>query len=56
MFTLPEKYGWEFSNALLVPMITNNVLSASLTLVKMSSCGCKKEYLNEICNETIARY
>ena len=41
------KYGWKFSNDLLVPIITDN-LSAYLAFAKMSSCDCKKEYIDNI--------
>ena len=36
------KYGWERSNGLLVPVITNN-LQALLALAETSSCGCGKD-------------
>ena len=50
MFTiLPSlvKYGCEFSNDLLASIITDN-LSASSALAEMGSCGCKKEYIDNI--------
>ena len=42
------KYGWEFSNGLLVPIITDNLLTP-LGLVEISSCGCKKECFSSRC-------
>ena len=39
----------EFSNGLLVPIITKN-LKALLALVKMSSCGCRKECIRANAN------
>ena len=41
------KYGCEFSNDLLVPIITDN-LSVSSALAEMGSGGCKKEYIDNI--------
>ena len=45
----PVKYGWEFSNCLLV-RITTDHLPPPLALVEMRSCGCKKESLSDRCN------
>lgn len=42
------KYGWEVSNGLLVPIITDN-LPSLLALIETSSCGYKKEYLSNMC-------
>ena len=42
------KYGWEFSNGLLVPKLTDN-LTSPLPVVGLTSWGYKKECVSSRC-------